>query len=133
MVTQPEIKLKSDAFDPICDTLEDGVLPRFKTFLAGSWYSGEDWSDVRSPIDLSVVAQVPVLSEKIASGAFAQVFQEGRAALREMPGTKRLDVYHRAADLMEEYTEDFAAVLTVNAGKTGAGALGEVRGQRWNG
>jgi len=127
MVTQPQIKLKSEAFDPIYETPEGGALPRFKTFLAGTWYAGEDWSDVRSPIDLSVVAEVPVLSEETASGAFGRVFQEGRAALREMPGTKRLDVYHRAADLMEECTEDFAAVLTVNAGKTGAGALGEVK------
>ncbi len=127
MVTEPEIWLKSEMFQPIYTIPEGSPTPRFKTYLAGSWYSGEDWSDVKSPIDLSVVASVPVLDEKTAGAAFEQVYTEGRSALRDLPGTKRLDVYHKAADLIEESEEDFASVLTVNAGKTGAGALGEVR------
>ncbi|MGA2666090.1 MAG: aldehyde dehydrogenase family protein [Nitrososphaerales archaeon] len=127
MASQPEIKLKSKEFDPIYETPPGSAVPRYKTFLAGDWHTGEAWSDVRSPIDLSVVAEVPVLSEAAAVAAFESVYASGRSALREMPGTKRLDVYHRTADLIEAAAEDFATVLTVNAGKTGTGAMGEVK------
>ncbi len=126
-VSRPKIKLKSAKFDPICESLEESGIPYFKSYLAGSWYSGAERSDVVTPIDLSTIARIPILSKEVVMETLESVYRDGRWALRDVPGTKRLEMYHKVADLMDETSEDFASVLTINAGKTSAGAQGEVR------
>lgn len=123
----PQIKLESTKFNPIYDVPKGSGIPYFKSYLAGTWYSGEERSDVVTPIDLSTIAQIPVLSKEAVTETLESVHRYGRWAIRDEPGTKRLEIYHRVADLMEETSEDFLQVLTINAGKTSAGARGEVR------
>ncbi|MBP1449712.1 MAG: aldehyde dehydrogenase family protein [Thermoproteus sp.] len=105
---------------------EPGDPPQFKAPVAGSWEAGESWADVRSPIDLSVVAKVPRLSREQIERALAVAYEDGRWAVRDLPGEKRLEIFHKAADLLERYREALVEALVVGNGKTPAAANGEV-------
>lgn len=107
-------------------TGDDGI-PSYKAYLAGEWHLATDLMDVRTPIDLSVVARVGRVKPKHIEKMVQTVFQKGRWDVRDLPGEKRLEVYHKTADLLERYRDDVAGTLVVNAGKTRPAAEGEVR------
>ncbi|MEM4576450.1 MAG: NADP-dependent glyceraldehyde-3-phosphate dehydrogenase [Candidatus Nezhaarchaeales archaeon] len=118
------LKLKGDVFKDVIE--KDRDVYKFKTFLAGDWVSGEESVEVRSPIDLSVIARVPKLTFDEAERTLDVVYKAGRWKIRDVPGWRRLDMLERLADLMEEYSEDLVETLIVNTGKTGPQAIGEV-------
>lgn len=106
--------------------IRDGI-PYFKTYLAGQWTGGEEWLDVKSPIDLNVIAKIPKLSWNQVNSAIDVVYKKGRWSIRDTPGEKRLKIYERMASLIEKFKEDFVNALVINNGKTRAGAEGEVK------
>ncbi|MGC8570652.1 MAG: NADP-dependent glyceraldehyde-3-phosphate dehydrogenase [Caldivirga sp.] len=120
-----KVEIKASELSSILKTGPEGV-PLFPTFINGQWYMGDNWQDVKSPIDLSVIAKVPRLPSNVTEQALETTYQEGRWAIRDMPGQKRLDVFHKAADLLDKFREDFVNVLVSNAGKTTSAANGEV-------
>jgi glyceraldehyde-3-phosphate dehydrogenase [NAD(P)+] len=81
--------------------------------------------DVRSPIDLNVIARVGKVWSKQIEKMLDSIFERGRWEVRDIPGEKRLEIYHKTADLLERYKEDFVETLVVNAGKTRPAAQGE--------
>jgi len=105
--------------------IENGVY-LFKTYLAGEWFSTGETLDVRSPIDSSVFAKVPRVGPEVVEKVVTLAYTKGRREVRDTPGEKRLGIYHRVADLLEELKDDFIDVLVVNNGKTRQSALGEV-------
>ena len=107
-------------------TLDSDGIPVFKTYLAGEWVLTKDVQEVRSPIDLSVYSRVPKLNYEIVDNALNVIYNKGRWAIRDMPGEKRLKVFHALADLIDKYREDFIEVLIIGNGKTRAAAEGEV-------
>jgi glyceraldehyde-3-phosphate dehydrogenase [NAD(P)+] len=123
---KPTIEPRAEEFGIIWEKDVDG-LPKFKVYAAGLWESAEEYMDVRSPIDLSVVARVPRAGKGLLSRTVRRVHDKGMWDVRDMPGGKRLDVYHRTADLLEGMKDEFAEALVVNAGKTRHAALGEVK------
>ncbi|WP_292000057.1 NADP-dependent glyceraldehyde-3-phosphate dehydrogenase [Caldivirga sp.] len=120
-----KVEVKASELSSILKTGPEGV-PLFPTFINGQWYMGDNWQDVKSPIDLSVIAKVPRLPSSVTEQALETTYREGRWAIRDMPGQKRLDVFHKAADLLDKFREDFVNVLVSNAGKTTSAANGEV-------
>ncbi|ABW01811.1 NADP-dependent glyceraldehyde-3-phosphate dehydrogenase [Caldivirga maquilingensis] len=120
-----KVEVKSPELSSILKTGPDGT-PLFPTFINGQWYMGDNWQDVKSPIDLSVIAKVPRLPGNVTEQAIETTYREGRWAIRDMPGQRRLDAFHRAADLLDKFREDFVNVLVSNAGKTTSAANGEV-------
>lgn len=105
--------------------LVDGVH-RFRTYLAGEWVTAEEYQRVKSPIDLSTIAEVPKLSWNQVDWALDTVYRVGRWRVRDTPGWRRLEILERVADLMEQYREDLEWSLVVNSGKTRSQAAGEV-------
>ena len=123
---KPTIEPREEEFGVIWEKDRDG-LPKFKVYAAGHWEASEEYMDVRSPIDLSVVARVPRVGKALLQRTLRTVHDKGMWEVRDMPGGKRLDVYHRTADLLEGLKDEFADALVVNAGKTKHAALGEVK------
>ncbi|BBG24795.1 NAD(P)-dependent glyceraldehyde-3-phosphate dehydrogenase [Sulfuracidifex tepidarius] len=117
------LEITSNELKPI---LEQGETPLFKTFLAGKWVSSKEYIDVKSPIDWSTIAKVPRLSLNEVNEALDVNYEKGRWDIRNLPGEKRLKVYHRVADLLEKTREDFVNALIMNNGKIRAAANGEV-------
>ncbi|MEM0362491.1 MAG: NADP-dependent glyceraldehyde-3-phosphate dehydrogenase [Sulfolobaceae archaeon] len=110
----------SEIFEP-----KDGIL-YFKTYLAGQWVSGDEWQDVKSPIDLNTIARVPKLSWSQIDNVIDIVYKKGRWSIRDTPGEKRLHIYEKIASLIDKFREDFINVLMINNGKTRPAAEGEV-------
>ncbi|MEM4884303.1 MAG: aldehyde dehydrogenase family protein, partial [Saccharolobus sp.] len=110
----------SEIFEP-----KDGIL-YFKTYLAGQWVSGDEWQDVKSPIDLNTIARVPKLSWSQIDNVIDIVYKKGRWSIRDTPGEKRLRIYGKIASLIDKFREDFINVLMINNGKTRPAAEGEV-------
>lgn len=116
----------SGDFESIVEKSEGGTT-YFKAYLAGEWWSGAGWFDVRSPIDSSVIAKVPMVGSGEAETMLQNLYAKGRWEFRDVPGGKRLEIFHRVADMLTALEDDFANALTLNAGKTKPAARSEVR------
>jgi len=107
-------------------SVDDKGVYEFKTYVVGKWVSAKKQREVRSPIDLSVIARTPRLDWNIIDEGLGILYEKGRWVIRDTPGEKRLEILYRIADLMEEHKEEFVHTLMINAGKTRKQALGEV-------
>jgi len=101
----------------------DGV-PQYKVY-AGGWIEGEEFYDVRTPIDGSVIARVPRVRWDLVDRALDMLKSRGRWSIRDTPGWKRVELLNRVADVMEKHRDVFVEALIVNTGKTKSQALGE--------
>lgn len=81
--------------------------------------------EVRSPYDGRVVGVVAVAGARDADDALIAA-ERGASVWRETPAHARMDVMLRAAALVEERTEEIAALLSAENGKTITEARGEV-------
>ncbi len=117
-------KPEERAFDEVFQE-KDGI-PHYKAFVAGEWLDSGRYFEVKSPIDLSVIAKVSKLDWHHVDRVLAKVYSYGRWSARDMPGEKRIEVLESAAQRLEELKEDFIRALQVNAGKTRSQAMGEV-------
>ncbi|RFA93048.1 NADP-dependent glyceraldehyde-3-phosphate dehydrogenase [Pyrobaculum aerophilum] len=104
-----------------------GDLPLFLSYLAGRWGGEGAVKEVRSPIDMSVLAKVATPSPRELEETVNVVYTKGRWAARDLPGERRVRVLRRAAELLEKNSELFEEVLVLNAGKTRPQAKGEVK------
>lgn len=101
-------------------------IPKFKTFLAGEWVTGDEWLNVKTPIDLSIFAKVSKATEEQTDKVLDISCKKGKWALRAIPGEKRLELYQKVAQMLERFQNDIANVLMLNTGKTYPSALLEV-------
>lgn len=119
-----KIELKSDLKDLLI--YKDDV-PIFPAYLVGEYYYGEnEYMDVKSPIDLSIIAKVPKVRYEFVDKILNTMYSEGRRILKNIPGEKRLEILNNLADLLEKYKEDLSNLLILNAGKTKNQAIGEI-------
>ncbi|MCE4617152.1 MAG: aldehyde dehydrogenase family protein [Desulfurococcales archaeon] len=121
---KPSLAIEDKVFDEVIE--RKNGLPIFKAFIDGQWISTRDVKEIVSPIDGSVIAGIYRLSYEEALSALRNVYTKGRWSARNMPGSRRLEVLEKLADLMEEYREVLARTLVVNAGKPVRSAMGEV-------
>ncbi|AWR95657.1 NADP-dependent glyceraldehyde-3-phosphate dehydrogenase [Acidianus brierleyi] len=115
----------SEEFKSIYVIDNDGI-PLFKTYLLGEWVDAKDVQYLKSPIDLSVYAKVPKLNHEMIDSTLSVMYKVGKWEIRDIPGEKRLKIYHKIADLLDKYRDDFINVLMIGNGKTKAQANGEI-------
>lgn len=118
------LKLR-DSFFRQAYEIKDGRY-YFRTYVCGDWIEGIEWREVRSPINNGVIASVPKLSWATIDNALSKVYSKGRWEIRDLPGSKRLELLYKIADLMDEHKDDIIEALVINAGKTYTQAKGEV-------
>jgi len=119
-----KLEIKSEIFKHVYE--EEEGIPLFKTYIAGNWKASEEFFEVKSPINLSTIARVTRLKEEEVNKAIEIAYNKGRWVIRDTPGEKRLRIFNKVADLLEEYREDFVNVLVLGNGKTRAAANGEI-------
>src|SRR5690625_4252541 len=97
-------------------------------YVAGEWKrSGAgDWQDVRNPATGEVMASVP-LSPGSEVDEAARIAHEAYLEWREVPVVDRIKPLFKLRDLLEENIEDLARTITMEAGKTYAESVGEMR------
>lgn len=106
--------------------VERDGLPYYKTYIVGEWIDTGDYLDIRTPIDLSVIARIAKAGWDLIDKALDRIHRDGVWSVRDLPGWKRLEILERVAQKLEELKEDFVNALMLNAGKTRSQALGEV-------
>ncbi|MEV7693118.1 NAD-dependent succinate-semialdehyde dehydrogenase [Microbacterium sp. NPDC089189] len=96
-------------------------------FIAGRWQAADDAAtlDVRDPATGAVVKTIA--SASVADGARAlDAAVEAFPAWAATPARVRGEILRRAFDLLQERTEEFALLMTIEMGKPLAEARGEV-------
>ena len=87
--------------------------------------TGEGWTS-RSPVDGSVLAEGGTASLADVAAAI-DAAQAAFLLWREVPAPRRGALVKRFGRLLEEHQQDLATLVTLEAGKIGAEALGEVQ------
>ncbi|HLI46705.1 MAG TPA: NADP-dependent glyceraldehyde-3-phosphate dehydrogenase [Geobacterales bacterium] len=124
VLNKTKLNLSSEIFKHIYEEKEN--IPTFKAYIAGEWKLEEDFYEIKSPIDLNIIARVTKLKEETVNKAIEFAYNKGRWAIRDTPGEKRLRIFNKIADLLEEHREDFIEALVVGNAKTRAAANGEI-------
>jgi acyl-CoA reductase-like NAD-dependent aldehyde dehydrogenase len=87
-----------------------------KMYVAGDWVHADSEVPVQSPYSGEVVDTVPAASPEEVERALA-ASGEGAAAMERLSGWERSEILRRAADLLEERTEELARLLSLEEGK----------------
>ena len=93
-----------------------------KMFIGGQWEDRDDRIPVVNPYDNSAFDTVPRASVEDVDKAIASAVR-GAEVMKAMPAHQRFKVLRKAADMLEERTEDFARTITMEEGKV----IGEAR------
>lgn len=86
----------------------------------------EKTMEVINPFNGEVVGQVSLASKEDAEKAIESAHQVFHKTMKKMPAYRRAEILSKAADLLEERTEEFAKVLVLEAGKPIRDGRGEV-------
>jgi len=117
--------VSNNIFNEIFDVGDDGIF-EFKNYLAGRWVRGEEFYELKSPIDDSLVARVGKVSSEQMEKVLEITYDQGRSAIRNYPGQNRMHTFIKTAELLKEAQEDFINVLVKGGGKPWSNAQGEV-------
>ncbi len=114
-------------FDPIYTTPPDGI-PVFKILINGRWTpaSEEKTFDVKTPIDESVIARAQKATVKDVKRAISSAYKNG-GKIRGIPGIGRIEMFRKAAEIMNEHRETLVRTIMLEAGKPEEDAEGEVQ------
>ena len=96
-----------------------------RMYIGGEWVDKHDKIQVRNPFDNSVVDTVPRADLEDVETALAGAVR-GAQAMRRVSGYERFKFLRKAADLLEQRSEEFARTITLEEGKTIAEARTEV-------
>ena len=136
MTTEPRIKityatLRNDneplheAFDRGLAAARDQLGREHGNYIAGTWRTGGDTFEKRTPIDGSVLGTFASgtaddVREAIAAARAASAAWAGR------PWQERVALLRRAADLITERSMELGALMAIEVGKNRLEALGDV-------
>lgn len=87
-----------------------------KMYIAGQWVDGARTLPVTNPFDGLVVDTVPLAGPADVEAALGSAVR-GARAMRRLTGYERSRILRRAADLIEQRTEEFARTITLEEGK----------------
>ena len=102
-----------------------------RMYIGGEWVDKDDKMSVVNPYDGSVIDTVPSADRKDVDAAVASAVR-GAAEMARLTAYQRFTMLRKAADLLEERTEEFARIITMEEGKIIAEGRTEVaRGVAW--
>ena len=93
-----------------------------RMYIGGEWRDADEKIHVVNPFDNSVVDTVPSADLRDVEIALASSVR-GAAVMRRVSGYERFKILRKAADLMEERSDEFARVISMEEGKV----IGEAR------
>ncbi len=107
--------------------LNNQSLLKDKCLIDGKWQAAEDNARiaVTNPADGEIVGYVPSLTAKQIEGAI-NASEKAFKSWRALPAAKRSALLRKWFDLMIEYADDFAMIMTGEQGKPLKEARGEI-------
>lgn len=114
-------------FDPLYSKAPDGI-PVFNILVGGEWRRADEGKtfDVKTPIDESVIARAQMVSVKDVKNAI-DTADKSRSKIRDIPGIGRVEIFRKAAEIMNQHREDIVRTIMLEAGKPEEDAEGEVQ------
>jgi acyl-CoA reductase-like NAD-dependent aldehyde dehydrogenase len=86
-----------------------------KLLAAGEWIETDEWAEVKSPYDGTVIGRVAQGDEALVDRAVRAAHEAFESA--DFPQWKRAEVLDRAAELAKQRHEDLARTIAAEAGK----------------
>ncbi len=116
----------NDFFSEIYECGKDGI-PNFKIYSGGKWHFPEsgEFTDVRSPIDNSLIARISAAHETDADRVLNDAYK-AKSLIRRMPAIERMGAMTKASKILEENMETLQNAIVLNNGKTLSDAAGEI-------
>ncbi len=113
-------------FDPLYDNI--GGIPVFKLLIDGKWRASENHEtfEIKSPIDLSTIARAQTASPDDVKSAI-EAADRNQNKIRDIPGIGRVEMFRKAADILNQYKEEFVNTLMLESGKPREDAEGEIQ------
>ncbi|KGP91812.1 aldehyde dehydrogenase [Pontibacillus chungwhensis BH030062] len=104
-------------------------MMRISSIINGEEYKDETRKslEVKNPYNQEVVAKMALAKEEDLHEAIDVSFSTFHDTMKEMPAHKRADILRKAADLLEERENDFAQIISREAGKPIKFSRGEVQ------
>ena len=96
-----------------------------RMYIGGEWVDRDAKIPVVNPYDNSVIDEVPKADVEDVDTAVSSAVR-GSAAMARLSAYQRFQILRKAADLLEERTEEFARTITVEEGKVIAEGRTEV-------
>ena len=96
-----------------------------RMYIGGEWVDRDAKIPVVNPYDNSVIDEVPKADVEDVDTAVASAVR-GSAAMSRLSAYQRFQILRKAADLLEERTEEFARTITMEEGKVIAEGRTEV-------
>lgn len=87
-----------------------------RMYIAGQWTEGQDTIEVLNPFDGSLVDTVPYAGPKEVDQALESATR-GARIMAELPAYERYSILMKTAGLLRENQEDFARLISLEAGK----------------
>ena len=88
-----------------------------RMYIGGQWVDRDDKISVVNPYDSQIVDTVPRGTAADVDAAIASAVR-GAEAMRKLTGYDRFLILRKAADLIEQRTDDFGRTITLEEGKT---------------
>ena len=85
-------------------------------YIAGRWRAGAECVAVADPYTGTAIDEVPVASAADVDEALASAAR-GADVMRALPGSERVRILDRAADLLDERAEDIGRTISLEVGK----------------
>ena len=87
-----------------------------RMYIGGEWVDRDDKIPVVNPYDESVIDTVPRGTAADVEAAVASAVR-GAEAMAKLSGYERFEILCKAADILEERTEEFGRTITLEEGK----------------
>ena len=87
-----------------------------RMYIAGEWVDRDEKIDVINPYSNSVIDTVPRAGLEDVDAALASA-ERGAKVMAKLSGYQRFEMLRKAADLLEERTEEFGRIITMEEGK----------------
>lgn len=117
-----EDAMPEDFFAPISNTQ---TPPTYKFFSGSAWVEGQKSTPVISPIDQSVVGDLPVATTEEIDDILAKL-KAAQPAWEATPLNQRVKLMHLVADWVHQYEEYLTALLVREIGKSTGEAKSEI-------
>ena len=95
-----------------------------KMYIGGEWVDKDDKIPVVNPYDGSTIDTVPRGTAQDVEATVASA-ERGAAVMAKISGYQRFEILRKAADILEERTDEFGRTITMEEGKVISEGIGE--------
>ncbi|WP_223881917.1 aldehyde dehydrogenase family protein [Niallia endozanthoxylica] len=96
-----------------------------KLFIHGEWIEGKEYSELRSPYNEEVIAEIPMATAEDVEQAIAAA-EKAKKVMAKMPAFERANILETLARKLEERLDEAATIIALEAAKPITTAKGEV-------